>query len=318
MSLGGRNNSSSRHRLSPCLFGIIVILITHSWSWAEIPVYASVPPQVSYGSVQSLQFGEPSTVEQYGRNNQQFGQLWLPAGMAGSIPLVVFIHGGCWLSDYDITHTQALSTALSGQGYAVWSIEYRRVGNPGGGWPGTFQDIANAVDHVRGLAERYSLDLNRIALMGHSAGGHLALWAASRKGFSNDNPFYSSDPLGVKAVISLAGIPDVVQYSQGGSSCNSPVEQLFGGSHTKYPHRYSAGTPLDIVSLGVELVMLQGKADNIVPLTQARSYIQSLRNPDPDFQLQLLAEAGHFDLIHPGAPAWQHVLTALKRVLLVN
>ncbi|MCH7743006.1 MAG: alpha/beta hydrolase, partial [Proteobacteria bacterium] len=165
--------------------------------WAEIPVYISVTPQVSYGSVQSLQFGEPSSVEQYGRNNQQFGQLWLPAGMAESIPLVVFIHGGCWLSDYDIAHTQALSTALSGQGYAVWSIEYRRVGNPGGGWPGTFQDIANAVDHVRGLAERYSLDLNRIALMGHSAGGHLALWAASRKGFSNDNPFYSSDPLGV-------------------------------------------------------------------------------------------------------------------------
>lgn len=318
MSLGTSNNSPARCKLSPSLFGIIVILITHSWSWAETPLYASVTPQVSYGSVLSLAFGEPSSVEHYGNNNLQFGQLWLPTDMAEPIPLVIFIHGGCWLSDYDIVHTQALSTALSTQGYAVWSLEYRRVGNQGGGWPGTFEDISNAVDHVRELAERYPLDLNRVALVGHSAGGHLALWAASRKGFTEVNPLYTEDPLSVKVVISLAGIPDVVEYSRGSSSCNLAVEQLFGGSHAQYPERFSAGTPLDIVSLGVQLVMLQGKSDNIVPLTQAHSYIESLQESNPALQLQLIDEAGHFDLIHPGSPAWQQVLAAVKRELSVE
>src|SRR5215212_9588798 len=120
--------------------------------------------------------------ESYGSDPLQFGELRLPRGTTGRVPVVVFLHGGCWRAAYDLTHVAAAAAALASAGYAVWVPEYRRVGNDGGGWPGTFEDVAAAVDHVRDLAVRYpSLDTTRVVLAGHSAGGQLALWAASRR-----------------------------------------------------------------------------------------------------------------------------------------
>ena len=119
--------------------------------------------------------------EPYGTGALQFGELRLPKGRSRA-PVVVFIHGGCWRSAYDLVHVAAAAAALASAGYAVWVPEYRRVGDDGGGWPGTFDDVANAIDHVRVLARKYAtLDTNRVVLVGHSAGGQLALWAASRK-----------------------------------------------------------------------------------------------------------------------------------------
>ena len=116
----------------------------------------------------------------YGDGALQFGRLRLPE-RRGPHPVVIFLHGGCWLSQYDISHAGLLEQGIADAGYAVWSLEYRRVGNVGGGWPGTFHDVAQGADHLLLLAAEYDLDLSRVVASGHSAGGHLALWLAARR-----------------------------------------------------------------------------------------------------------------------------------------
>ena len=145
---------------------------------------------------------------QYGDDALQFGDLRLPPG-SGPHPVVVFIHGGCWLAEYDISHSSKLTAALAGAGIATWSLEYRRVGDEGGGWPGTFQDIGHGTDHLRSIAAEYNLDLDRVIVMGHSAGGHLALWAAARPGIPAETPVSSTDPLAVSGVLALAPAADL-------------------------------------------------------------------------------------------------------------
>ena len=115
----------------------------------------------------------------YGEDPLQFGELYLPAG-DGPFPVVVLIHGGCWLAEFDQAHLRSLAVAARDSGFAVWNVEYRRVGNPGGGWPGTFLDVAAGTDYLRELARQHPLDLEQVVPVGHSAGGHLALWLAMR------------------------------------------------------------------------------------------------------------------------------------------
>jgi acetyl esterase/lipase len=129
----------------------------------------------------------------YGKDPSQFGELWLPA-QPGKAPVVVMIHGGCWLDSYGLDLMNGLAGDLRERGVAVWNIEYRRLGQPGGGYPGTFQDVAAAVDALRGLAARYPLDLGHMAAVGHSADGHLALWAAARRRLPAASPLRAPDP----------------------------------------------------------------------------------------------------------------------------
>ena len=130
-----------------------------------------------------LSSGQPGMKIAYGSDPLQFGELHVPAG-EGPFPVVIFIHGGCWLAEYDITTTRPLAGALRDQGIAVWNLEYRRVGNPGGNYPGLLLDIGSGTDHLKQLASDYPLDLSRVIVMGHSAGGHLALWTGARRGNS--------------------------------------------------------------------------------------------------------------------------------------
>ncbi|NKE62424.1 alpha/beta hydrolase, partial [Lentzea sp. PSKA42] len=142
----------------------------------------------------------------YGTEPSQFGELHLPEG-DGPFPVVVMIHGGWWAAMWDATAVQPLVHDLVGQGYAVWSIEYRRVGEPGAGWPGTFEDVAKAVDVVADLDA--PLDLNRVAVVGHSAGGHLATWIAHRSALPDGVPG-ARPGIRLAGVVSLAGALDLV------------------------------------------------------------------------------------------------------------
>lgn len=115
--------------------------------------------------------------------------------------MAVFIHGGSWLAEYDITHTNKLTDELARNGIATWSLEYRRVGNEGGGWPGTFEDIARGADHLGAIAADWNLDRHRVIAMGHSAGGHLALWLAARPRLPEEAAGHAVGPLSLIGVI---------------------------------------------------------------------------------------------------------------------
>ena len=247
----------------------------------------------------------------YGNEPLQFGDLRLPQGR-GPHPVVVVIHGGCWYSEYDLKHVAAFSAALTQMGVATWSLEYRRIGDTGGGWPGTFEDVARGADFLRVLARTYPLDLRRVVVVGHSAGGQLALWLAARKRLPKDSPLYSPDPLPLRGIISLAGITDLRGY---GSGCGNAVAKLLGGSPEEMSLRYRQASPIELLPLRVKQRLIHGLLDQIVPPEQSRAYEVAAKRRRDDVNLVIINEAGHFDLISPESSAWPAVREALRSVL---
>jgi acetyl esterase/lipase len=245
----------------------------------------------------------------------QFGDLRLPGG-DGPHPVVLIIHGGCWLSAYGLDLMDAMATEFREQGYATWNIEYRRVGEPGGGWPHTFLDVAAATDHLRTLAEDYPLDLERVVAVGHSAGGHLALWLGMRDQLPDNSDLYPSDPLPLKGIVSLAGITDPESYlvRQPGS-CGSSVDDLLGGLPEEQPLRYAEASPLQNVPLGTPQILISGAEDPIVPLTHVERYYKAARRAGDEVELVTVKKAGHFEVIAPGSIAWESVEEAVERLL---
>ena len=168
----------------------------------------------------------PALRVRYGAGHaHQFGDLRCPLG-PGPHPLVVVVHGGFWLAAYDLQLLRPLCDALCASGYATWNIEYRRIGDAGGGWPGTFLDVAAAADHVRGLASAHHLDLRQVTSLGHSAGGHLALWLAARR-WLREGELARRSPLALKRAVALAGIGDLRRAWEMGFEV---VGQLLGGA----------------------------------------------------------------------------------------
>jgi acetyl esterase/lipase len=166
----------------------------------------------------------------YGTDAAQFGQLRVPEG-EGPFPVVMLIHGGCWLSDFDYVYMSHLAAAITAGGYATWTIEYRRLGDSGGGWPQTFLDAGNALDALRTIAPAHRLDLQRVAAAGHSAGGQLALWLAARPRLPASSDIRGRDPLPLRGAIGLAAITDLAQYRVGpADSCHASVDPLLGGT----------------------------------------------------------------------------------------
>ncbi|RNI28878.1 alpha/beta hydrolase [Rufibacter latericius] len=251
----------------------------------------------------------------YGTDSLQFGELRVPEGK-GPFPVVVVIHGGCWLSQYNYQYMNHVSAALTKAGFATWNIEFRRVGNPGGGYPGTFQDIAQATDYVRELAKGYPVSSKDVVVMGHSAGGHLALWTAGRKDLPLSSPLYTKNPLKVKGVVSLAGIPDLTTYSTEKGSCNAAVEKLMAGLPAAVPQRYAETTPSPALALKIPVRMIQGARDPIVPVSQAQNFVNHSSSRKNNAKVVLLPQAGHFDLVAPISPVWPTIEQAVRELLI--
>jgi acetyl esterase/lipase len=239
----------------------------------------------------------------YGANEFQFGELRLPKG-AGPHPVAIVIHGGCWMSEYGLSYMGHLSAALAEAGVAAWSVEYRRVGNQGGGWPGTFEDVSRAADHLRTIAKTYSLDLNRVIAVGHSAGGHLALWLAARKILPKDSPVYSPDPLPLRGVVSLAGVTDL---RRAGTACDAIVPQLMGGSAKDKASIYDQASPIELLPLGTPSAIVQGSIDSIIPLAMAQDYADAAKKKGDEAKLVVIEKAGHFEVVDPKSFAWETV-----------
>ncbi len=244
----------------------------------------------------------------YGRDPVQFGDLRLP-GNKGPYPVVIVIHGGCWYSEYDLNHIANFGANLTQMGVATWSLEYRRIGNAGGGWPGTFLDVASGIDYLRVLARSFPLDLKRVIVVGHSAGGQLALWAAARDRLPKNSPLYSARPLPLMGIVSLAGITDLRRYRP---NCGAAVNKLLGGSPEEVPDRYRQTSPIELLPLKVEQRLIQGTLDKIVPETFSRDYEVAARKKGDHVSLAIITTAGHFDLIAPHSSAWPAVVEAVR------
>lgn len=261
--------------------------------------------QTSFEDITKLDYRAADQRLAYGTEAEQFVELWLPAGPEVPAPVIVLIHGGCWLAEYDISHIQPLASELASHGLAVVAMEYRRLGQEGGGWPGTFDDIAAGLEFISAL-EHDRLDLSRIILVGHSAGGHLALWAAGRSLLHETHQLYEKNPFMPRGVIGLAAITDLVAYSQGNGSCQAATARLMDGSPSEKPERYAQGSPSQL-GLANPAVLLHGDQDPIVPISQARAL--------PQASLVTIEGAGHFDLIHPGTVAFPQLLTRIQEML---
>ena len=252
----------------------------------------------------------------YAGDPHQFGDLRLPqaerspTGGNKKFPVAIVIHGGCWSADYDLIYMGNLAAALAKAGIATWSIEYRRVGDTGGGWPGTFQDVARAADYVRELAKHYPLDVKRVIVVGHSAGGHLALWLAARRKMPKSSELYAANPIAIGGVVALAGIPDLAAAGAD-TGCGDMGYKLVGGTPEQVPDRYRQGSPAEMLPLGVKQILIHGEQDKLVPRKLSVEFEARARKHGDDLSLISVPSAGHFELVVPTTPAWKQVEDAV-------
>jgi acetyl esterase/lipase len=250
----------------------------------------------------------------YGSDPNQFADLRFP-NEKGRSPLLFVVHGGFWQSRYDLSHIGHLCAALTSKGIITCSIEYRRIGNPGGGWPGTFQDVSLA---TRNLLQKMwndsRFDRDRTAIVGHSAGGHLALWLVGSHRVSKSSPLHDNPRRNIGGAISLAGVSDLrLAWRQ--RLGHGIVTQLMEGTPDEYPDRYDAGSPIELLPMGARQVLVHGVADDIVPVSQSEAFVQRAEKLGDRPALVKLDGTAHFELIDPESKAWPSVARAVLSLL---
>ena len=245
----------------------------------------------------------------YGPDPLQIADLWLPAG-DGPHPTVLMVHGGCWQTDIaERTIMDWIAADLRARGIAVWNIEYRGVDRPGGGYPGTFHDVAAAADALRDQAARHHLDLSRLVAVGHSAGGHLALWLAARPRLPQGSPLRTADPLPIHAVVSLGGLPDLEEAARSENGCgNAVIARLTAG------HFDDTSVPR-LAPLGVPQVLVNGTEDRIIPTAYAEGYARPMRAVGDSVAVRMIPGTGHVELVTPDTAAWSAAAREIERAL---
>jgi acetyl esterase/lipase len=236
----------------------------------------------------------------YGPGELHFAELTIPESK-GPHPVAIVIHGGFWRALYGLDYIRPACDALTAGGIATWNIEYRRIGQAGGGWPGTFDDVSDAADHLQSSAAQFNLDLNRVIAMGHSAGGHLALWLGTRKKW-------------LRGVISLAGVADLRRAWELKLS-NTVVAEFLGGSPNEVPDRYKFASPIEQLPLGLPQRLFHGTLDDSVPFEISRRYVDAAKRLGDDADLITLENAGHFELVDPRTKEFGMVLDAALSVI---
>jgi acetyl esterase/lipase len=227
------------------------------------------------------------------------------------------LHGGFWRAEYGRGHTAPLAEALARSGFAVCAPEYRRVGQDGGGWPGTFDDVAAAVDRLPELAEEATgglVDPERTVLAGHSAGGHLALWAAGRRRLPPESRWHAGERVSGRAgavagVVALAAVSELAwchELGLGGQAAGA----LMGGGPSRFADRYRQADPAGLVPVGGRVRLVHGMADDRVPWEMSQRYADRVRAAGGDVVCSLLPGAGHFDVIDPLSAWWGRVEAA--------
>jgi acetyl esterase/lipase len=238
----------------------------------------------------------------YGTDPNQFGDLRLPKAK-GPFPVVMNIHGGFWRAKYDLAHAGHLCAALTAKGFATWNIEYRRLGNAGGGWPGTFEDIRAAYRYLPEIAKRYHVDAAKTLVMGHSAGGQLALCLAAHES-------------SLKRVLSLAGVVDLQKAWELHLS-NDAVVEFLGGKPSEVAEHYREADPMRLAIDGATSEwLIHGGADDVVPASFSRQFAEEKKKRGEAVHYLEIASAGHFDLIDPHSSAWPKVEDAVRELFM--
>ncbi|QUW92631.1 alpha/beta hydrolase [Streptomyces sp. V17-9] len=259
---------------------------------------------------------EPDSTAGYGDHPDQVIDFYAPRGVTGpgeAAPVVVVLHGGSWRAPYDRRHISPLAGFLAERGFAVASVEYRRgpqgTGPDGSGepvagrWPDTFDDVAAALDALPELVRRHlpRADARRTVLTGHSAGGHLALWAAARHLLPADAPWRTDRPAALRGVVALAPIADF-EVADKLDVCGGAARQLLGGGEL-FAERRPYADPALLLPTGIATTLVQGRADVDVPQAVAEAYADAAAKAGEVVGVTLLEDVGHFPLIDPAADA---------------
>lgn len=248
----------------------------------------------------------------YGAKPSQVVEVFLPKG-GGPFPVTILLHGGCWRREYQgLKQTSGIAADLAARGAAVWNIDYRGVDEAGGGYPGMFHDVAAGVDLIRTYAERYDLDPKRVVAAGHSAGGHLALWAAARPQLPTSSPLHAANPLPIPVVISLGGVGDLKAHEEVSKMvCGYDRDKLLGVRADPFADT----SPAELLPSGTKVVMVHGVYDHVFPPYTGLSYVAKVKAAGDIAEMIIVPDAGHFDTVMTGTPAWRLVSSRILKAL---
>jgi acetyl esterase/lipase len=258
----------------------------------------------------------PTAKIAYGSAPSQYAELFRPAG-AGPFPVVVLVHGGCWTIEFGgISQMRNLAGALAAQGIAVWNVEYRRVDEAGGGYPGTYQDINAALDLLVREAGRHQLDLGRIVAVGHSAGGQLVQWIAGRERIPTSSPLFHPHPLPVRQVVSLGGLADLRnERDLIKASCGRDTMQLAGLPSSARPDVFSDTNAAELMPNGSHTVLITGERDTVSPPRVAHDYAARARVAGDSASVVVLPGASHYDEVAASSPSFRLILPVIRKAL---
>lgn len=255
-----------------------------------------------------IRYGDDSPV--------QFADLRLPTNDAPEYghPVVVFIHGGGWLADWTKDYSAPFVEALTDVGFATWDIEFRRMGNSGGGYPEMFRDVAKAADHLQHVSTIYPLDITRVVAMGHSSGGHLALWLAGRANLDLNAPLYMPNPHRFRGVVSIGGVNDLEHSLEHGGR-NDILRMLGSISASEAKHLFAHTSPARLLPLGLRQVLILGTEEALWRREMTHAYAETARLTGDDVLLIEPQGLDHFDVVDPHGPAFADIAEATKKLV---
>lgn len=269
---------------------------------------------LTWDDLTARQREKPDATIAYGPDTMQKVDVWLPAG-PGPHPVVLMVHGGCWQTKIaDRSIMDWIAADLRHDGIAVWNIDYRGVDRSGGGYPGTFTDAAKASDQLLANAAKYKLDTNHVVAVGHSAGGHLALWLAAREKLPAGSPLRSASPLKIDHVISLGGLPDLeATAASPDNGCGTEVVAKLVGTDRADP--YADTSVPRLLPLGTRQTLVNGREDRIIPYRMATDYVARATEAGDRVRLVTVPNTGHVELVTPDTEAWKEAKRTIREAL---
>jgi acetyl esterase/lipase len=286
-----------------------------------VGVSANAAMPMKLADYMALSGPAPTARIAYGAAPSQYAELFLPPGQ-GPFPVAVLVHGGCWTKEFGgITQLRSMAGALASRGIASWNVEYRRVDEAGGGYPGTYQDMNAAMAVLGQTAQRYPLDLDRLVAVGHSAGGQLVQWLGARSRIAPSSPLYSSTSgragtVPVRQVISLGGLADLRREKDViKSSCERDIVDLTGVASRARPDVFSDTNAADLIPNGSRTVLITGELDTISPPRVAHDFAARARAAGDQAEVVILPGASHYDEVAPTSPSWPLVLGQIEKAL---